>query len=338
MMPKEYEELHKLLQESKKVLVLTHNQPDPDAVCSSLMVNEALNRYYPHLDSEVKIQEPIPDYIYELNIPKINVINAFKTKDEVNLSEYDLVIIVDMADISRCIRGVTSDEIKDIKHIYIDHHTPDESSNPLLIINEGMAAATEQIYKTFKMLAGDKFEISKEFAFYTQLGLMTDSANFLYEKVGEHTFEVMKETRAVQNMNAFLITKTESPQTIKSNEVFTRLLQNTVFIADLAYTFVPDDFFTNEKYTEEDINAAKDFYIDKYIRFVKEVDWAFIIKKHTQIEGMYGVSLRGVQGVKSIVQFAKKLNGGGHEFSAGGKVEAESVEEAVEKVLSVVLE
>ena len=75
---------------------------------------------------------------------------------------------------------------------------------------------------------------------------------------------------------------------------------------------------------------------DELINYVREIDTVEIGFFLRQIGAKdFKVSLRSCQ-YADVAQAAKELNGGGHRMAAGGRVEAESLDAAVEIVLSAV--
>src|SRR3990167_6708659 len=56
-MSNEVEEFKQLLVSSKKILVTSHISPDPDAVCSTLLLGTALKTNYPDKNTEMVLEE-----------------------------------------------------------------------------------------------------------------------------------------------------------------------------------------------------------------------------------------------------------------------------------------
>jgi nanoRNase/pAp phosphatase (c-di-AMP/oligoRNAs hydrolase) len=52
--------------------------------------------------------------------------------------------------------------------------------------------------------------------------------------------------------------------------------------------------------------------------------------------GLYGVSLRSVNGTKDVSKIANQLGGGGHKGASGARFEAEDIDAALEKVKQVI--
>jgi nanoRNase/pAp phosphatase (c-di-AMP/oligoRNAs hydrolase) len=74
-------------------------------------------------------------------------------------------------------------------------------------------------------------------------------------------------------------------------------------------------------------------FVDQYIRNIDGRVSGFLVLKSPKMgPNSYSVSFRSIAGELDVSKVAKTLHGGGHIPAAGGKIEADSAEHALEMV------
>lgn len=156
----------------KKVLILCHQNADPDALCSAFAVKNLVSHLFPNVESFISSDDlnKISDGISE--DLKITIAR------DVNIEMFDAFIIVDANNVEQlgCYRSVltTSKPI-----MFIDHHTPHLSTIQItkyVIIDETSSSTAEIVYNIFKE-AGIK--PSPDTAMALLMGITYDSKHFL---------------------------------------------------------------------------------------------------------------------------------------------------------------
>ena len=88
--------------------------------------------------------------------------------------------------------------------------------------------------------------------------------------------------------------------------------------------------------TKQGVNEAQVFLRDKFMRFIHGVHWGFIVRPSFEYEDKWIVSLRSTQGYQEVDAIAEKLGGGGHKYSGGIHMIANTVDEVLEKLLNTI--
>lgn len=170
------------LEKSEKILILTHEHPDGDALGSMLGFCIALRKYGKSV--ECFCTDNIPKVFSFL--PQIEII-----KKDILLGDFDTIIILDCGDSRRT--GLPA-RIKNLsryknKIINIDHH-PKNDLHKLAKINfvdYGASSTSEIIYEIIKTL---KIRFDKDISLCLLCGLYTDTGSFMHSNTSSRTLEI----------------------------------------------------------------------------------------------------------------------------------------------------
>ena len=166
------------IKKAEKIVILTHETPDGDAIGSSLAMKLALNQ----LGKEADVI--IPKYSRTFNfLPDANEI-----KKESEVERYDLVIAVDGATLKR-LAGVEYFEKAKTK-IQIDHHSVNGMYADYNFVNPVAPACCEILLGMFEYFG---IEITPEIGTCIIAGIITDTGGFQYAGVTAETFEFAAE-------------------------------------------------------------------------------------------------------------------------------------------------
>ena len=182
-----------LIKVSKNILILTHKNPDGDAVGSVLGLGMALES----LDKNcgIILKDKIPKVLEFLpGQKKIRYIEDLAESDLGNYN-YDLVILVDCAEIKRTgIEGVNKIIESSKNLLVIDHHPEremeNENFNVTKIINPKFSSAAEILFELFTEMG---IKINKDIAQCLLTGIFTDTGGFQHANVSPRTLETAAE-------------------------------------------------------------------------------------------------------------------------------------------------
>lgn len=326
----------KIIDDADRILITSHVSPDPDAIASILLLGTTLQLNFP--DKKVQMaSEEEPKGLNFLN--GYNQVKFMPVAETVGEFKPDLFIMVDANNFERCSRK-GGQKIKDyvtknsVKTAIIDHHQPDDKDETDYYLNSSAPSSVQEVYA----LCFEKLKLKKPegYAQTTMLGLYSDTGGFIYSNPGyQQTFELVSELVAAgADIEA---TKNRLNQYSEDQmRVIGELAVNTTHENDFTYAFISDEFA--EKWQEYDkpiaaLHMACKQFIDSYIRNIDGRAWGFLVYPDP-LEGKdyYSVSLRSAGEAMDVSEIARKLNGGGHKPAAGAKVQANNVEEAVNKV------
>lgn len=159
---------------ASKIVILTHESPDGDAVGSSLGMYIALKQLKKDVDIVLDEYSKVFDFL-----PYIEDI-----KKEVD-REYDLAIALDCASYNRLYdpKGVFS---KSKGTISIDHHASNTYFADYNYVEGKNPAASQVILKILRRL---EITFTKEICECLIAGIITDTGGFRYDTVNEETFQ-----------------------------------------------------------------------------------------------------------------------------------------------------
>lgn len=319
--------LCKNAEENKKLLIITHKNPDGDAVGSSF----ALKKIYKCLgaDAECICTDQIPTYLNFLT-------NIEKMSDQSENNRYDLLITVDTASPMQMGRLSMLSEKVDLS---IDHHefyTP--YSNELRDIKAG--AAGEIIFEIYDELKKrKKIEENCDICRLLYAAISADTGSFKYSNTTEKTHIIAsKLVNIINNDNkgpdtaeiSRLLHNCKSKRAILAEKV---AIDNLKYTEDgkIAYILLNRKTITENNLTDEDFGAAIDIP-----RSIEGVECSFIIKEFISYDvnrkNQYKISTRSNNDI-NVAEICKIFDGGGHAKAAGATIEAENIEAAEEILL-----
>lgn len=158
------------------IILLRHQDPDGDAIGSTLGLGLFLQKHYP--DKKILTDgEPNPHYL--------KFLSSLPTATPADY-EGALVIVCDTANTNRVDGAVAW---KDAAYIIkIDHHPQQEVYGDLQLVDSNRVAACELV---MELLYSYHTDIPANAANAVFTGLITDSNRFLFPKTGPRTFELV---------------------------------------------------------------------------------------------------------------------------------------------------
>jgi phosphoesterase RecJ-like protein len=176
---------------SKKVALLTHTNPDGDAIGSCLALALALNQQ--GIDSQVIIPDGLPDFLRWLPGIERSTTFAYKKEKAIDIIEgADLIFCLDFNDPKRL--GPVSGYLEKSKarKVLIDHHEDPMEFADISIVETWRGSVGEMIYQFFRQVfEGDV--LNKDIATCLYVAIMTDTGNFSYASSYPEIFHVVGE-------------------------------------------------------------------------------------------------------------------------------------------------
>lgn len=331
-MPEEIKKLKELIETSKRILITSHISPDGDSVSSSLLLYDILKLNFPDKEVAVSMEEG-PFGLNFLN--SYDRIEFKPLPEAIEALKPDLIFILDANALHRVTRKPENlqGKLDGSRVVVIDHHEGTDIPNANLNINNLSPAVTLDIYNIFLEQLG--LRKPDEYAQTALTGIYTDTGGFVHQNLNfDQVFEVVPKLvkdgadieRIANNLNVI---------SQKGLEVLNELLSNIKFQDNFSYTFISDE--TAVVQNHEAIVQATEAFRTNFLRNVEDRPWGFIVYKDVMVaHNLYSVSLRALTGGKDVSVIAAKLGGGGHKPAAGAKFEANSVDDALAKVLSAI--
>ncbi|GAB6093918.1 bifunctional oligoribonuclease/PAP phosphatase NrnA [Desulfatiferula olefinivorans] len=307
---------------SRTILVVSHVQPDGDAIGSMLALGVALKS----LGKTVTLfnESPIPAIFRFL--PSVNLI-----VDRIgDLSVFDMAIVLDCGDLGRI--GKLSETIGTIPVIVnIDHHPTNTDFGTHQMVDSRACATAEIIYRLIKTLNAP-IDATIANALYT--AILTDTGSFLFQNTNSAAFSISSE----------MVAKGADPYIVAQYVYATyslgrlRLLNMVLDTIEISDNGKLSTMFLSQKMLMETGTQLEDIYgLVNYAKHIEDVQVAALIREtHPGVNGRgtYHVSLRS-NGSVDVSRFAARLGGGGHCNAAGFKAESLTLSDLKKQIFSL---
>ncbi|MBD3723861.1 MAG: bifunctional oligoribonuclease/PAP phosphatase NrnA [Flavobacteriaceae bacterium] len=310
----ELNELKTLLATSKKITIVSHRNPDGDAMGSSLGLLHVLKQ----LNHNVTFVSPneFPDFLAWL--PNSNDIVVFEKQQDVAeeiLKNSDLIFTLDFNALHRT-GDFMGNFMKTLSNtmVLIDHHELPDNYAKYIFSNTNYGSTCEMVYDFINALNLNNL-INKEVATCIYTGILTDSGGFRFPKTTPATHRCVAQLieRGVNNSEVYNLLYDNA--TYNRLQLLGRALQNLKLLPEFnaSYITLSQDELNEFNYQKGDTEGIVNYGLTIKDVFVTAI---FIENKD---EGIIKISFRS-QDDYDVNQFARKyFNGGGHMNAAGGK-------------------
>ncbi|PID41114.1 MAG: phosphoesterase [Proteobacteria bacterium] len=315
------EQILETIRRTDNFVLLTHEQPDGDALGSLLGMAEILGdmgkRTFAYMD------EPV-SHLYNF-LPHCSRISCSfeKLGRFVRESGPDIAALaMDCGEADRL--GKRCHELLRIKpFIVIDHHLSHHDYGNLRWVDPARSSAGEMVYEIGEALG---FRPNPDCAFDLYVAIATDTGSFKYENTGPRTFEIAAQlvacgVRPEQVSN--LVYDNFSYARLKLME----LVLGTLTLCEheqIAFIHVTREMFDRSGALRQDVEGFID--LPRSLHSVRVA----VFLKETQSDTI-SVSLRA-KGDCDVAGIAKLFGGGGHRNAAGCRFPGESLEDVREKI------
>lgn len=302
------------INKAESIVILTHENPDGDAIGTGLALYHALKQHGKNPDIV------IPEYsrIFEF-LPGTKEI-----KKESDIEKYDLAISVDCSTI-KMLNGFAKYFENAKMRISIDHHSVNTMFGDINFVNPDAPACSQIMLVILEHL---NIEISKDIGTCILTGIITDTGGFKYSGVTAETFEFVA-LLLNKGINVSKIYRRVLQIKTKPNFELHRIANNRLeFFEDgkIAYTYITEE-------DERKVNAENGDHegIAENGRDVEGVEVSIFIR---QTEKGCKVSMRSNEYV-NVSDVCLMFGGGGHQRAAGVLMQG-TIEQVKEKLLTEV--
>ncbi len=314
--------LKNLINCRKKIVIITHNNPDGDAIGSSL----ALYNYLLNKGNNVNVVTPnkFPENLSWLKgAEEIMVYNMKTIRCNAMIQNADLIFCLDFNALHRVDKVEVALRNAKAKKILIDHRLqPELGSFDFAISKINISSTAELIYNFITDLDGQE-AINLEIAEAVYVGIITDTGSFSYSCNYEDTFKIC----------SVLLRKGIDAEAIH-RRVYDTFSENRLRL--LGYC-LSEKLEILEEYstafiwlTKEELNRFNYQVGDTegVVNYALSIDKIKLAALFTEREGIVRISFRA-KGDIDVNEFARNhFNGGGHKNASG----ATSVKSFIETI------
>ncbi len=324
-----FSSLQPLIQLPKNCVILSHRNPDGDAIGSSL----GLSLFLQSMNHQVRVIFPsefpvnfewMPQseeiIIYDLN-PKLA---------EQTIQKADLIFCLDFNSLERIDKMASMVMERNATKIMIDHHLDPEPFADIQFAITSSSSTSEIIYDIIRSLEPEKPVASLvRDCLYT--GLMTDTGSFHHATTAK-VFQIMSEMKEWGLDDTRIQELVLNSQPDKYLKLLGHCLHNRMeLMPDQKFAYI---WLTKEDYRNYDIRRGDTEGIINYLMMLKSVRVGALVMNQPSIVKL---SLRS-KGTYSVQQLCRTyFNGGGHRNASGGYSKT-SLEETISLLKTAIQE
>ena len=309
------DEILKQIQKAEKIVILTHESPDGDAVGSSLAMKLIVEKL------EKTADVIIPEYSRLFNF--LPSAEAIMTDSEIK--NYDLAISVDCATLKRMAKKEYFENAKST--IVIDHHGSNTMYGDLNYVNPASPACCEVLAGMLKYY---EIDITKDIGTCLMTGIITDTGGFRHVGITPETFEFTADLIRLGVDVPDIYKRTLNTKTRANFELSKKVMDRMEILEDGKITFT----YMNKK-DEEEVGAEPGDHegLVEIGRDIEGVEVSIFIRQKENEEA-YKISMRSGNKV-NVSDICFLFGGGGHPRAAGALIQG-NVEQVKEKLMKEV--
>ena len=321
--PAELLDIRKFLNPENKIVIITHYNPDGDAIGSSLGLKHFLKAK--GVDAEVVVPNDFPKFLKWMPEAKKITIADYKRKKAADLIfEADVIFILDFNASHRAgnLVGPWIEKSKATK-ILIDHHQQPEDFD-FVYSDTKIPASSQMIYHFIEALGEENF-VNEDISNCLYTGIMTDTGGFRFRSTSATTHRIIANLIEQGADPATITSNTWDTNTVSRLHLLSLILSRIEIVKDgkVAILWLKrnelKEFGFEKGDTEGFVNYGLSILGTKMAVFFMEDLYEDFIK----------ISFRSKDEV-DVNQFARKyFHGGGHINAAGGKY-FKNIEETIE--------
>lgn len=313
-----------VIQTPKRITVLSHVNPDGDAIGSSLAFSQFLQKLGHEV--EVMVSNDFPDFLAWMpGASNIHIYDKDSEKCNHILDASEMVAILDFNHISRA--GLIQDKLKSlaVNKILIDHHRDTDFDNFYCALSDTQVSSTSELVAEIVLHYGERF-VDESIATNILVGIVTDTGSFAHSIYHPETFSIcakMIEKSVSYNQIHQLVYDTFSENRLR---LLGFSISNKMEILDEYATAIIS--LSKEELASFDYQVGDTEGVVNYPLSLKKIKMSVLV---TERQGVIRFSFRS-KGSFSVHEVAQKyFNGGGHTNAAGGTLSC-SMEAALEKL------
>ena len=288
------------LKKAKKVLVISHQRPDGDAIGSVLAVGLALS------DAGKEVQMVVMDGIPE----NLRFLEGSELVTSIPVGNVDYIIVVDSAEVERTNTDLNGYQIPDLN---IDHHKTNTLFAKVNLVESDAVATAEVLTRYFPKFG---FRITRPIANALLTGIVTDTIGLRTTNVSPMVLRMVADLIECGGDLADIYYKTIVEQSLASARYWGAGLSKIQMDDGLVWTTLSLKDRKEAGYPERD-----DADLVKIISAIEDAKIAVILTE--QDGGYVKISWRLCGSGDTdldVSDIAQKFGGGGHKAAAGADV------------------
>ena len=312
MEQQEIKEIKDLLLMPKEVVILSHRNPDGDAIGASiglaLLLQKLLHKVKVVVPSEYP---PMLEYL-----PSLDIVHVFDLKhDECRqiVDKAELIFLLDFNGLDRIDKLGENVQFSKAPKVMIDHHIDPEPIADYILSDTDASSTCELIYHFITELGYNHLvDVPIGTALFT--GLITDTGSFKFA-TRPYTYQVAGELKTKGVDDYTLQNNIFNSLTQKQLELLGHCLARRMkILGDSGAAYI---YLTKKDYIDFSIGRGDTEGIVNYMLMIKDINLAALI---TQQPNIIKISLRSKGDINVQSMASQHFNGGGHKNASGGGI------------------
>lgn len=321
------ESLYHLVRQPSRVVIVTHKNPDGDALGSSLALGAVLNKLMHNVTVVLPNDFP-PLFNFLPGIDKVIIGEMNPEQAVAAFEKADIIFCLDFNALDRIDRfGLDVMASKAVK-ILIDHHIDPEPFADYIMSKTEASSTAELVYD---FLVEQKLEgyIDVQIAEALYTGILMDTGSFRYA-TNPHVFEVAAALKRLGMDDYMLQIRLFNSMTEKQLRLLGHCLANRMELMSEYQAGII--WLDKDDYKNWAIGRGDTEGIVNYILMVRNMKMAIFVSEQQNVTKLSFRS-KGNINVQEICH--QYFNGGGHRNASGGQIKA-SVQETIARVKEII--
>ncbi len=310
-MDAQYQKVVQAIEGVKSALLVSHYNPDPDAI-SSTTGAAFLLKYKGVQCFTVNFNQIDPRYFF---IP-----GAAEILDAIPSNPFDAIVVLDSATIDR-VGDLFLSRIKSHKKVInIDHHRTNTNFGSINLVDQSASSCCEVLFNLMRAMA---VRPDPDLATALLTGIVSDTGSFRYSNTSPTTLRVAAELceagANLRNISTNLFERKSKEATLLQSALLSKV--DFIESGKIAWVTCSLDELEKSRAHPDDLDP-----VVEEARCVEGVEIAVLCREQkVGSSSKWRVSLRGKGDGADLGAIAKKFGGGGHKSAAGfffeGKLE-----------------
>ncbi len=321
-------ELEKKLQSAKKIAILTHHNPDGDAMGSSLGLSQILRKQ--RKDTRVIVPNDFPKFLKWLPDAQY-VINAeYKNRQAKDfIAEADLIFCLDFNTADRIEKLESTLENSSSYKVLIDHHQQPQTFD-LMYSDISQPATCQMVYKLIQELRWQDM-MDQEIASCLYTGLITDTGNFKYRNTTAETHTIAGELLSygieIDTINSHIYDSNSKGRLELLGIVLSRI--EVMDPEPCSFLYITKNELMSKSYQKGDTEGFVNYGLS-----IEGIKMTVFLAEDIQ-NNIVKLSFRSKNEVDMSRICREYFNGGGHLNAAGGRSEA-SIHDTLAEIKKII--
>lgn len=299
-----FPEAFEIIKNSQKILLVTHDRPDGDAlssVCAMAELLENLGKEY----LGYCLDQPPAQFNFLPHFEKI----TWK-KDKLEFDSIDLIIALDCSNMKRTnlVKEISSRSLNQ-RVIEFDHHPKIDDYSDLEIRIPSLSSTAEVVYHFLKY---NKIKMNKNYANCILTGILTDTGNFLFPSTSDTTIKIASEMLVYGARFPKITESAYKNKSLSAIKLWGKAMNNLKVNKkyNIAYSLLTYEDIKESGASEEELEG-----ISNFLSNMKDVSMLIFLREDEN--GRIRGNIRTAQPHINVTPLAKLLGGGGHAKASG---------------------